>query len=185
MGDRFMKENLRARAEKIITHSKGPTVTEKEAKDAANMMREYFNSKYFTDFIEQSPIKTITINVSIYGSLVTGFASKYSKYSSMPTDHQRVSDVDIGIVIDDDSLNKIQFENKRIFDKGTYYGPFTENKAQRLGPFQKIFGFVKGLSFAKRSDRKIGFAVVNKHFYDTHLAKDPHILLFEDRVHVR
>ena len=165
--------------------SRGPVVSGEEIKQARSRLDAYFRSEHFLQFANLFPLGKIKVSVSLYGSLVTGVASKYSQYNGLPSDYGRVSDVDMGIVIDTNSIDKIKFEGRCLFKKGIYYGPFNEDAATNLGPFMKIFEFLRGLSFAKRTDRKVGFVIVDENFYNANLSKNEHVVLFEDEIYLR
>lgn len=176
--EKYLKSKIR---ESEITQP-GPIITPNETNRLKERLKEYLNSHYFLDFLKKMFKGKIEISIALYGSLVTGFSSAYSKYKGLPSDQGRISDVDMGITINDQALEKITLDGRQLFKKGTYYGPFFQDKAQKLGPFVKIFDFVKDLSFAKRTDRKIAFVIVDKSFYKNNLAQTNHINLITKEI---
>ncbi len=170
---------LKRRLEKVPVGEKGPTITAQEIAQVKNRLKQYFDSGEFLNFIKFYNLDKIKVNISLFGSLVTGRASKYSKYIGMPSDYERISDVDMGIVIDNAALKNIKLKGRCLFKAGQYYGPFYNKNAEKMGPFLKIFEFVDDLSFAKKTNRKIGFVVVDDDFYKSNLKKEAHIVLFE------
>jgi hypothetical protein len=81
-------------------------------------------------------------------------------------------------------MNSITLSGRPLFKHGTYYGPFFIGRAEKIGPFQKIFGFLSPLSFAHRRDRKIGIVVVDTDFFHSNISKDKYATLFDDDVYV-
>ena len=179
---KIMQKVLKYHIEEEKFLEPGPTMSTKELGKLKSNLANYFGSDYFLKLIRTFELKQISVNVSIYGSLVTGFASQYSKFKGLPSDYKRVSDVDLGIVIDNHAIKKISINGRCLFKKGVYYGPFHEHNAEKLGPFMRIFSFVDKISFAKKTNRKIGFIVVNKGFYESNLANDKHKELFNKTI---
>lgn len=177
-----IEKYLKLQIEEIILNQPGPTVTEREFILIKNKLKEYIHSDYFMKFIRLDVSGVIHIRISLYGSLVTGFASQYSKHKGLPTDFERISDVDLGIVIETKTIKQITLEGRCLFKEGQYHGPYYESNAEKLGPFNKIFHFLRDLSFAKRRDRKIGLVVVDQDFYKHNLADDEHIDVFKENV---
>lgn len=168
---------LKEKTNKSSLETKGPTIKEKELIAITTRLDEFLSSRYFMNI--KNIVKNEPIMIGIYGSLVTGFASKYSHHAGQPSDFKRVSDVDLGIVLKTDFLKKLSIDLVPVVKQGLYYGPIKEQNAERASFFSKIFYYMKGLSFAGKTDRNIGFIFVDFDFYKNNLSKDKHIILFK------
>ena len=176
-----IKKELTRLIEDTVKNAPGPIMKEKEIVAVKTKLTHYFRSHNFKELFNEYDLKGTKIIVALFGSLVTGFASRYSRHPGVPTDSEELSDVDIAIIIDDKSIFKrLTLAGPRgllLKKGGFYYGPLQERSAERLGPFMKIFRYLKHLSFAGSSKRKIGIVLVDTDFYLRNMKKEEHIKL--------
>ncbi len=165
----------------------GPLIKLKELSHITHRLLEYFSSPYFLGYTLNYPEEEIEIIISIYGSLITGFASQYSHHPGAPTDSDGISDVDIGVVIHDQKfLRKIMAHGPNILKlikySGLYYGPIKESTARYAGPFYKIFDFLRPITFAGREDRKLGVVFVDTVFYENSLKNEAQAIVYKGKI---
>ncbi|MFQ5474255.1 MAG: hypothetical protein ACE5DM_00295 [Candidatus Nanoarchaeia archaeon] len=160
----------------------GPTIKRKELQIIKRGLSSFLRSLEFKRLLVKSFSGKTTARIDLYGSLVTGFSSNQSKFRGLPSDHGRISDVDLGITLDPKVMQELPLGGNHLYKKGHYYGPYTESKAQDMGPFSQIFKYIRKSPFAGRTDRKIGIIIVDTDFYDHNLSKDPHIAVVKQEV---
>jgi len=179
---RICREAMRMLRKNIVIELKnqGPTLKSQEIIYIQKKIDIYFSSHEFRSLLGKFSIPSgEKILVGIYGSMVTGYASKHSKFKGLPTDENRISDVDVGIVITDKILSKFLTDAPDKLRYGLYYGPYHEDTLSKTGPFFGLYDYFRSSSFAGRIDRKIGFIIVNFDFYHNNLEKDKHVILGE------
>ncbi len=146
-------------------------VTEKEIHDVAKRLSEYIHSPSF--FHEEVP-KPDKIRFYLFGSLVTGYSSKKSRgfvntdyiERGKPVDQDRISDIDMGIIIGKElfeSFIHTQFHSI----KGVRCSfPINEQTSSpEVGPFRRFFREMNGIKLAKRTDRPLNIIFIEKSFF--------------------
>ena len=176
---KFLKK-LECDEEEII--DVGPKVKEKEINYIKDKLNEYIKSNYFN--IKDYTNKREKIRIYLFGSLVNGFCNNKRKpHYGRPTDENRISDVDLSIIISSDLFNSFIKSGFSTHDFGSFFGRMSTSAGEGerdFGPFNNIFNYLRNLTYASRNDRIIHIVFIEKTFFwKNHLRKEPHIKLIE------
>lgn len=146
-------------------------VTEKEIHDFAKRLSEYVHSPSF--FHEEVP-RPDKIRFYLFGSLVTGYSSKKSRgftnteyiERGKPVDEDRVSDIDLGIIIGKELFESFIHSQFHSIKGVRCSFPISEQSSSpELGPFRRFFKEMHGIKLAKRTDRPLNIIFIEKSFF--------------------
>lgn len=172
---KHLRRTLEQKMHKTEILKKGPVVTDREVDSFRRCMESFFSSSSFRHVVPDT-LHGDTIKAGVFGSLVTGYSSPLSKFRGMPSDHSRVSDVDIGIIVSAKFLKEMGFNEPDVVKSGFCFGPYTPHRASHAGPFANLPAFLVRLSFAGRTNRVINFVVMDEDFYRHNVASENHII---------
>ena len=181
---KLIKRYFDARTDREEISTPGPVMKPKEITALQKRLEEYFFSPSCVLQLRKFVTGKIRIQLGLYGSLVTGFSGKESKHRGLPSDLNRVSDVDLALILPPKILEKIPLQGRYLKLKGIYFGPYKIEQASKIGPFYNIFNYLNGLSFAGRTDRIVGIVVADEDFYKANLAEDRHIKMYENMIEI-
>ncbi|MBR9691541.1 hypothetical protein GOV06_02040 [Candidatus Woesearchaeota archaeon] len=154
----------------------GPAASKVDIEVLKKKLNEFIYSPYFK---KDPSLKKDKIRFYLMGSLITGFASQKSKYAGEPSDKGRISDIDLGIIIDREFFDSFIHT---AFDvvHGTKRSVPMDMASKELGPFRYLFAALKGLKMAGKTNRKLSIVFIEKSFFlALKLRDEPHIKVLE------